>query len=169
MQSVVTGETSIVFLPFHPDFDVFESLKQEEPESALLGSYHASIASARLSNVHENVVGVDKKTLEQLSLTRDCLVNVVCSENGASHLAHVARSSVCPASVLLSPVLAWNLQADRLESCTVTIAPVSPSEKPQVAREVVLARVSSVHLWCSNVRCSFCYNSVEQMPVFKWN
>lgn len=146
-QSVVTSETSIVFLPFQPDFDVPDSPEpQEEPEGVLLGSFRASVASARLNSIHENVIGVNKKTLEQLSIPQDCLVNVVCAENGLSHLAHVTCSSVCSTSVLLSPVLAWNLQVDKMESCTVAITPVAPSEKPHVAREVVLARVSSVNL-----------------------
>lgn len=148
---MVTNETSIVFLPVQPDFDVPDSVEpqEEEPESVLLESYHATVASARLNSNHENVIGANKKILEQLSLPQDSLVNVTCTENGVSHLAHVTCSSVCSTGVLLSPVLAWNLQADKMDSCTVTITPVPPSEKPNVAREVVLARVSSVHIYFS--------------------
>ena len=145
---MVTDETSIIFLPFQPELDIScFSEAEEESGTILRESFQASVAGVRLGSSHNNVIGFNKKTMEQLSLVHDSLVNVVCTESGISHLAHVVDSSVSVTSVILSPVLAWNLQADKMESCTVTITPISSSEKPRVAREVVLARVSYVHFF----------------------
>ena len=172
---MVTDETSIIFLPFQPELDIScFSEAEEESGTILRESFQASVAGVRLGSSHNNVIGFNKKTMEQLSLVHDSLVNVVCTESGISHLANVVDSSVSVTRVILSPVLAWNLQADKMESCTVTITPISSSEKPRVAREVVLARVSYVHFFFHGNHekksiIHFVVFFVEQMPIFEWN